>query len=192
MLTDRGCWWQNRPKPSPTSQSCHQLISFPTSVTNIDVAEDNEHKVYPVQSVPVQYNQTGTISTDWFKALDQSVFDRWSKWPKQATTATVEQLQLVSTLGLQHRCSRLDWYDCFVKMLNNQRNSGNLRVLFLSKDFDTPFSDPDFDTLFFRFGNYYTSAYFHPIINIWKMDLPDDISLYSSQLDDCDFGRVLH
>ena len=38
MLRDRGCWWQNRPKPSPTSQSCRQHISSPTSVTNIDVA----------------------------------------------------------------------------------------------------------------------------------------------------------
>ena len=38
MLIDRGCWWQNRPKPSPTSQSCRQHISSPTSVANIDVA----------------------------------------------------------------------------------------------------------------------------------------------------------
>ena len=38
MLKDGGCWWQNRPKPSPTSQSCRQHISSPTSVTNIDVA----------------------------------------------------------------------------------------------------------------------------------------------------------
>ena len=103
-----------------------------------------------------------------------------------------QQLQSVNTRRLQHRCSRLDWYDCFVKLLNNQGNSGNLRVLFLSKDFDTPFSDPDFDTSFFRFGHYYTSTYFHPIINtskylkdgIWKMDLPDDLSLHSSKLDE--------
>ena len=38
MLKDRGCRWQNRPKLSPTSQSCRQHISSPTSVTNIDVA----------------------------------------------------------------------------------------------------------------------------------------------------------
>ena len=37
MLKDRVCWWQKRPKPSPTSQSCHQHISSPTSVTKIDV-----------------------------------------------------------------------------------------------------------------------------------------------------------
>ena len=36
-LKDRGCWWQNRPKPS--SQSCRQHISSPTSVANIDVAK---------------------------------------------------------------------------------------------------------------------------------------------------------
>ena len=30
-----GCWWRRRSKLSPTSQSCHQLISSPTSVTNI-------------------------------------------------------------------------------------------------------------------------------------------------------------
>ena len=33
------CWWRNRPKPSPTSQSCHQHILSSTYVTNIDVAE---------------------------------------------------------------------------------------------------------------------------------------------------------
>ena len=37
MFKDRECWWQKLPKPSPTSQSCHQLISSPTSVPNIDV-----------------------------------------------------------------------------------------------------------------------------------------------------------
>ena len=39
ILKDRGCWWQKRPKPSPTSQSCNQHISSPTSVTNVDVAD---------------------------------------------------------------------------------------------------------------------------------------------------------
>ena len=38
MLKDRGCWWQNRPKLSPTSQSCPQLILSPTSVANVDLA----------------------------------------------------------------------------------------------------------------------------------------------------------
>ena len=38
-LKDRGCWWWNRLKPSPTSQSCRQHISSPTSVTNIDLAK---------------------------------------------------------------------------------------------------------------------------------------------------------
>ena len=38
MLRDRGCWWAKWPKPSPTSSNCHQHISSPTSVTNIDVA----------------------------------------------------------------------------------------------------------------------------------------------------------
>ena len=38
LLKDRECWWQKRLKPSPTSQSCCQHISSPTSVTNIDVA----------------------------------------------------------------------------------------------------------------------------------------------------------
>ena len=38
MLKYRGCWLQNRPKPSATSQSCRLHISFPTSVANIDVA----------------------------------------------------------------------------------------------------------------------------------------------------------
>ena len=37
MLKDRGCWWQKWPKPSPTSQTSHQHIRSPTSVTNIDV-----------------------------------------------------------------------------------------------------------------------------------------------------------
>ena len=37
MLKDRGCWWHNQPKPLPTSQSCRQHISSPTSVANIDV-----------------------------------------------------------------------------------------------------------------------------------------------------------
>ena len=39
MLKDRRCcvWWQNRPKPSPTSQSRRQHISSPTFVTNINV-----------------------------------------------------------------------------------------------------------------------------------------------------------
>ena len=37
MFKDKGCWWQKRPKPSPTSQSCHQHISSPSSVSNIDV-----------------------------------------------------------------------------------------------------------------------------------------------------------
>ena len=35
---DRGSWWRKRSKPSPTSQSWHQHISSPTSVTDIDVA----------------------------------------------------------------------------------------------------------------------------------------------------------
>ena len=38
LLKDRGCWWQKRPKLSPTSQSCRLHISSPTSVSNIDVA----------------------------------------------------------------------------------------------------------------------------------------------------------
>ena len=38
MLKDRECWWQKRPKLSPTSQSCRQHISFPTSVAKINVA----------------------------------------------------------------------------------------------------------------------------------------------------------
>ena len=38
MLKDRGRWWRKRLKPSPTSQSCHQHISSPKSVTNIDKA----------------------------------------------------------------------------------------------------------------------------------------------------------
>ena len=33
----KGYWWRKRPKPSPTSQTCPQPISSPTSVTNIDV-----------------------------------------------------------------------------------------------------------------------------------------------------------
>jgi len=36
-VTICGCWWPKRPKPSPTSKSCHQHISSPTSVTNVDV-----------------------------------------------------------------------------------------------------------------------------------------------------------
>ena len=40
MLRDRGCWWPKWPKPSPTSKNCHQHISSPTSVTNIDVARE--------------------------------------------------------------------------------------------------------------------------------------------------------
>jgi len=39
MLRDPGFWWRKRPKPSPTSQSCRQHISSPTSVTNIDVSQ---------------------------------------------------------------------------------------------------------------------------------------------------------
>jgi len=38
MLKDRGCWRRKRSKLSPTSQSFRQHISYPTSVTNIDVA----------------------------------------------------------------------------------------------------------------------------------------------------------
>ena len=37
-VKNRGFWRQKRPKPSPTSQSCRQHISSPTSVTNIEVA----------------------------------------------------------------------------------------------------------------------------------------------------------
>ena len=40
MLRDRGCWLPNSPKPSATSKNCHQHISSPTSITNIDVAEE--------------------------------------------------------------------------------------------------------------------------------------------------------
>ena len=49
MLKDRGCWWRKRPKPSPTSQSCHQHISSPTSVTNIDVVE-KFHNIYLLEN----------------------------------------------------------------------------------------------------------------------------------------------
>jgi len=35
MLKERGYRWPRRPKPSPTSQSCHQHVWSPTSVTNI-------------------------------------------------------------------------------------------------------------------------------------------------------------
>ena len=38
MLWDKGCWWLKWLKPAPTSSNCHQHISSPTSVTNIDVA----------------------------------------------------------------------------------------------------------------------------------------------------------
>ena len=38
ILKDTEYWWQNRPKPSPTSQSRREYISSPTSVANIDVA----------------------------------------------------------------------------------------------------------------------------------------------------------
>ena len=150
----------------------------------------------------VQYTQTTTFpeyqKITNIKSIPRPVLIGWRPLTNQCGSVTnqcligdqndqnsQQQLQSVRTLCLQHRCSRLDWCDCFVKLLNNQGNSGNLRVLFLSKDFDTPFSDPDLDTLFFRFGNYYSSAYFHSIINIWKMDLPDDLSLHSSKLDEC-------
>ena len=33
---DSGCWWPKWPKRSSTSTSCHQHISSPTSITNID------------------------------------------------------------------------------------------------------------------------------------------------------------
>ena len=37
MLKNKGCWWLKRSKPS---LSCRQHISSPTSVTNIDVAQN--------------------------------------------------------------------------------------------------------------------------------------------------------
>ena len=36
-LKDRVCWWLKRSKPLPTSQSCRQHISSPTSVPSIDL-----------------------------------------------------------------------------------------------------------------------------------------------------------
>ena len=58
LVTDFGCWWQNNYvgdffryvddilnvlNRSPTSQTCHQHIWSPTSVTNIDVTEFFRH-----------------------------------------------------------------------------------------------------------------------------------------------------
>ena len=47
MLRDRGCWWPERPKLSPTSSNCPQHIFSPTSVTNINVALDicHQHRI---------------------------------------------------------------------------------------------------------------------------------------------------
>ena len=36
LVVISGLWWPKWPKPSTTSYSCHQHISSPTSVTNID------------------------------------------------------------------------------------------------------------------------------------------------------------
>jgi len=60
MLKDWGCWWQKRSKPSPTSQNCHQHISSPTSVINIDAAELLTSEV-PIQKFSLDLSNCGKI-----------------------------------------------------------------------------------------------------------------------------------
>ena len=103
MLKDRGCWWQNRPKPSPTSQSCRQHISSPTSVTNIDVA----NKLLTV-GIPCLSSQLGCWwlhNGDSFKILMNESFWWWLPMLKNSH----QHIKIVISINChhhRHRCSR--------------------------------------------------------------------------------------
>ena len=75
LVTDFGCWWQNNYvgdffryvgdflnvlNRSPTSQTCHQHIWSPTSVTNIDITT-KEFEEYSVQLVAYFQRRNGYI-----------------------------------------------------------------------------------------------------------------------------------
>jgi len=60
ILKYRGYWWQKRPRPSTTSQSCNQHISFPTS-KNIDVAFP-ENAYFTKNSGPQKLVEGGKLS----------------------------------------------------------------------------------------------------------------------------------
>ena len=66
MLKDRGCCWQKRPKPSPTSHNCRQHISSPTSVTNINIAD--------FQNFDEKKKIECSIWAKWFKKIKLTLF----------------------------------------------------------------------------------------------------------------------
>ena len=79
MMKDRGCWWQKRPKQSPTSKSCRQHISSPTSVTNIDVA---------VESV-LDWWQIFDIGHN-FRILVPKIFKKWWSHDESSSSSSAK------------------------------------------------------------------------------------------------------
>ena len=88
MVTDLRCWWQNHYvgdsfryandflnvfNRSPTSQTCHQHIWSPTSVTNIDVIDDYRIQKLFLRTVFEISKRSSTGSEP-----DMSIFDRIS------------------------------------------------------------------------------------------------------------------
>ena len=84
MLRDRWCWWPKWRKPSTTTNSCHQHISSPKFVTNIDVADWNRfdwnwfiwHSKY-YWSFPFSINSESIFIRWPIRWLPMSFFRRW-------------------------------------------------------------------------------------------------------------------
>ena len=74
MLKDRGCWWQNRPKPLPASQSCRQHISSPASVANIDVADSFDAHTLTMQ------NERDHVNRTMSNGSCHMIHVEWTKW----------------------------------------------------------------------------------------------------------------
>ena len=68
MFKDRGSWWKKRIKLSPTSQSCPQHILSPTSVTNIDVAKNNNLSIF-IAHCKSSYFHNENIYTVYLKSV---------------------------------------------------------------------------------------------------------------------------
>ena len=119
------------------------------------------------------YHTVPQLDTDWFKTLlSSSNFDislmLVIKLTKTVTNiSNLSSTYFVSNICHQHWCSQLNFHwQCVENAELSRMLLLKLHVLFLSKDFDTPFSDPDFNTLIFLSGIFCLLGHFHLIINI--------------------------
>ena len=93
MLKARGCWWQKRPKPSPTSQSCLQHISSPTSVTNIRYQHPSPTSMWPLLWYQI-FSRNHQLKQQFWNVHDRFITLKKSQtlWKRYDSTINVLKL----------------------------------------------------------------------------------------------------